>query len=628
MKLIPLLFLLAVTTTTLGQSLSAPTVTATAKGPNQINLTWSAVANPGYGYLVEIQSSGDSRYSSYTEIAPVPSASGDAALLNTDPSCTYCFQPRSNGLPPWVTESHYRDPQDSTAAQWIQFGLKNNTTYNFRVRTYSGYTSPTYSDYSVPVSATTLNYALRYVNAATGNDSNGGTNSTTDAWLTIHKACSTLISGQMGIVVGGNYPADNCDTANAGSPGLGNKIVLAANPGDTVTITTVRSNFNSLLVDQSRWVIDGINAAALYLTGADGPKFTASFCVWTNSNWNNMNQSGPQVRGDHNLIQSVYSHDVGNITVDAGSTMYVLGQGTGSASFNILQYNHLTRGSHDTANELNDTADQIPERNQWKNNIMDGGWGLGWEIINSTTSLPVVHHSLFEGNVLFSQARLVPAWYKPGIEVGADNVTIRRNLFLNIEDHAVEVNSQRNSSSNGLYYNNTIASVNQRCFWIAGDVSGPYTNDIFVNNICIKSGTVVDPGTGSIASLFVTYATDSSWVIEYNNLLYYTGGVTPVPGQVIVFYGVSSGNIATADSSFPPFSHNSGLNVLPLFVDESAYDFHLLGGSPMINAGGTVADATWGTLSQTTLGMFNAGGAGAVKGSGKAKLNGKVKIGP
>src|SRR5882757_361395 len=52
------------------------TITATAKGPNQINLTWPPVASPGYGYLVEIQSDGDSRYTSWTELDPMPTAGG------------------------------------------------------------------------------------------------------------------------------------------------------------------------------------------------------------------------------------------------------------------------------------------------------------------------------------------------------------------------------------------------------------------------------------------------------------------------------------------------------------------------------------------------------------------------
>src|SRR5438067_597928 len=56
--------------------LGVPAIAATAKGPNQINLTWQAVSNPGYGYLVEIQSPADSRYSSWKELRPIPLAAG------------------------------------------------------------------------------------------------------------------------------------------------------------------------------------------------------------------------------------------------------------------------------------------------------------------------------------------------------------------------------------------------------------------------------------------------------------------------------------------------------------------------------------------------------------------------
>src|SRR5215475_15460838 len=62
----------------LGQALSlgTPSIAATVKGPNQINLTWPPISNPGYGYLVEIQSAKDARYSAWTEIQPIPSAGG------------------------------------------------------------------------------------------------------------------------------------------------------------------------------------------------------------------------------------------------------------------------------------------------------------------------------------------------------------------------------------------------------------------------------------------------------------------------------------------------------------------------------------------------------------------------
>src|SRR6516225_2090283 len=110
----------------------APLVAATAKGPNQINLTWKATTNPGYGYLVEIQSNLDSRYASWRELRPIPDAAGyrcdgtvvirDGKCTISDPSGTHVYNSPSNGIPYWVTESNYSDPQDDSPAQFIAWG--------------------------------------------------------------------------------------------------------------------------------------------------------------------------------------------------------------------------------------------------------------------------------------------------------------------------------------------------------------------------------------------------------------------------------------------------------------------------------------------------------------------------
>src|SRR5215472_4262043 len=119
--------------------LGVPVVAAISKGPNQINLTWTGVPNPGYGYLVEIQSAADSRYSGWQEVKPIPVASGytcdNTVVIRggtcniSDPSGVHVYNPPTNGIPYWVTEANYIDPQDGTAAQFIAAGLKPNTTY-------------------------------------------------------------------------------------------------------------------------------------------------------------------------------------------------------------------------------------------------------------------------------------------------------------------------------------------------------------------------------------------------------------------------------------------------------------------------------------------------------------------
>src|SRR5689334_6880626 len=99
--------------------LDVPTIAAQAKGPNQINLTWQAVADAGYGYLVEIQSTADSRYGSWTELQPIPEAGGytcDSTIFArgarcevSDPAGVHVYNPPNKAIAPWVTDVNYVD---------------------------------------------------------------------------------------------------------------------------------------------------------------------------------------------------------------------------------------------------------------------------------------------------------------------------------------------------------------------------------------------------------------------------------------------------------------------------------------------------------------------------------------
>lgn len=61
-----------------------PRLTASAKGPDQINLAWPPVRSAGYGYLVEIRSSEDARYRGWTELNPSPRRKGTPAIAASE----------------------------------------------------------------------------------------------------------------------------------------------------------------------------------------------------------------------------------------------------------------------------------------------------------------------------------------------------------------------------------------------------------------------------------------------------------------------------------------------------------------------------------------------------------------
>src|SRR5205085_2431614 len=158
----------------------------------------------------------------------------------------------------------YIDPQDGTPVQFIASGLKPNTAYSFRVRTYSGNTAPVYGSYSTPVAATTANYAVKYV-STTGNDANDGTAPDSGhAWRTINHGSSTISCGQVLIVMGGSYSMDRIIMGQSCT--AASKAVVMANPGDVVTITSSTMDPPVQLLG-SHNVLDGIKSAvstALY----------------------------------------------------------------------------------------------------------------------------------------------------------------------------------------------------------------------------------------------------------------------------------------------------------------------------------------------------------------------------
>ena len=112
---------------------AAPRLAAHVKGPDQINLTWSAAADAGYGYLVEARSDADSRYAAWTELQPIRDAGGyvcDSTIvfrggrcIVSDPAGTHVYNPPNRGVPYWVTEANYLDPRDGSPAQFIAWGL-------------------------------------------------------------------------------------------------------------------------------------------------------------------------------------------------------------------------------------------------------------------------------------------------------------------------------------------------------------------------------------------------------------------------------------------------------------------------------------------------------------------------
>lgn len=627
--------------------LTAPTVTATAKGPDQINLTWSAATSAGYGYLVLIQSGGDPRYPVYTILQPIPDAKGYTAMGSTgcnvsDSSGTYVFNAPNKGIPTWVVESNYIDPQDGSAAQYPVFGLKPNTAYNFEVKSFAAIDATVTSSASAPASATTANYTVRYVNTATGSNGNGGTNSTTDAWKTIDHAATTVTAGTVVLIEAGAYANDQIWPTNGGSSATA-KIVFEADTGATVTLSapplqgvgtqTAFVTTNYVVIDGLKFVADILGDYAVVFAGthdvfvnnelAPDPSTLPSF-------YEGIFLESPESNG---LIQGNYIHDFGipcnAQNPDGGDGFPVAFLGSQN---DVEQYNHITRGAHDgTLCKGEDSTHRCTNLRSF-NNIMDGGYGMGFNTVFYG------QNTIFEGNIVFYAGALETGIYKPDYQASGVNTTIRRTIGINPASYGVEVSALNAINNTGvLIYNNIwYHPQNGGCFWMSDMMTAD--SDVFANNIC---PTTVAYSSFTAGTLAYTYILDTTNAYKNNDFVFTIGGVAQ-PAALNYLWDLNGStactsspcSIATMESTFSTWTGNAALLSAPCFGNVVRYDFHLTSGCALLAAGAAVTDSAWGSFSAgTNLGPFSNAFTPQVPGtpslfSGAGALFGSTMIAP
>jgi len=589
-------------------ALDAPVVTATAKGPTQIDLSWAPVANPGYGYVVEIQSDGDPRYTSYTELKPLPDAAGyncnPAIVINgavcrtSDPGGKHVYNLPINGIPYWVTEETYIDPVDGTKAQFIARGLLNNTAYHFRVRSYSGNTNTSYSDYSKVATATTANYAARYVSPA-GKDSNDGTApDSAHAWKTLSKG-SSIECGQLLIILGGQYANDTLQlnrhcTAES-------RQVATVKAGESAIITSPTGANRTIGISGEYGVVDGLTSASSSSTGDYDVTIAGSHNALLGCNIGpsaipNSGHWGVQINTGLHLVYGNYIHDWGSpdgAQNGGGNTGFAL-TAQGGSNNNVIWSNHLTRGGHDTSLCIAGC-----NKNRWLNNVMDGGWGMCFETVHGNSV-----NNLIEGNICFHTAQLVP-FFKPGMENSQGPNTFRRNIIIEPRGFAMEVSALGGTVANTLIYNNTFYHPAGCLFQSANGGPSAYEGNLWANNICFRITKIAAPGcNGADCTGIDAYNGAASGVRFWNNVFLAEDAKQVLKPAIPVViwnrnqFGDENKSISFADSHYPPFRGNARLSVDPQFVDEAHFDFHLSARSPARSAGVEITDQ-WGSVPGT-----------------------------
>lgn len=563
-------------------ALDAPTVSATAKGPNQINLSWSGVANPGYGYKVEIQSSGDSRYSSWTDYT--------ATLKNG-----------FGYLPYWVTEGHYLDRSDGsgttsstcitpstacgTRAQLMVFGLKYGTTYNFRVRSYgkndAGVAS--YSSYSTTASATTTTPSvIRHVKQGGTGDGTSEAN----AWGSLGSA-NGVAAGTLVIVHGGTLSATTLNPSNNGTQA--SRIVYQADPGESVILTAPSGTM--INIARSYIVVDGFTM--------QDPNGTSDSIVSVGGNRNSIanttldgpapTYSGytPWIAGSYNVFENNYWREYGTMDGSNGSIMNILG------NYNVISNDHHEKGGHDG----------FVTRGDWNfvaNTLFDGGWGMGFELLYSGSDR--ANFNLVEGCVIANVAKAgspYVAGYKPALEISADYNVVRRNVLKLGRDHGMEINSGSQYANYNLVYNNVIYKFDQGGLWY---MTGAIDHNTFANNIVYSNAENFTYGCNHTQIMLRNTRTGS--VHHHNLFLAKWGGVEYPLSQVIYDESTSACRSLAQQEAVEPTLFYSNYTVTPNFINESDNEFHLKSVSGLIGIGIAITDDYWGTTGETDIGAY------------------------
>jgi len=416
-----------------------------------------------------------------------------------------------------------------------------------------------------------------YLDGANGNDLNNG-RSLDAAWKTFAKANVNLGAGDTVYVRGGIYSQYDFNNSfiNPSHSGSANAYITYINYNHEEVILTGCSEPIRLIeghdyIRINGFIMDGISleASTISMFARVRSNYniikncTMRYCKLVQGGWNSGIRIFPG--SHHNKILKNTLHHIGcpqpPYPDDLGEGIYV----ERDAHHNLIEGNDVSYVGHNCI-AIDGTYNVI------RGNYIHNPWGRpcalgGGEQFNK--------HNIYEDNDIAFSGNLADAsWPNYGMQSDQPYGIIRFNRFYQNYGQGLEIYGYRCWGSHTRAYHNVFSQN--------GTVSSGYTNHGY--------GVCLNELSGLPAGAFCD-------VVVKNNIIYnnrYSG----------VYYKPADTDPA---DHFVINNHNDS-NGSPQFADPGRYDFHLLAGSPCIDAGAfltqTVGAGAGATLSVQDVGYF------------------------
>ena len=399
-----------------------------------------------------------------------------------------------------------------------------------------------------------------YVDAATGNNSNPGTESA--PWQTIQKAADSVVGNSVVFVRAGTY---------------NERVVMRRSGNATAPIA-----FEAI----GTVVMQGFTIHADYIR-------IIGFEI-TNSNTSVVDGTGIGVRGRFNEIRNNYIHDL-----LAAEGIWLYGGSNRDASFtrgNVVTGNRILRAR--IAGILVEGVDNLIEGNDISHTIQNPAGappriGADADGIRFFGSGHVIRRNYIHNITSEDQGNTDPHIDAFQTWGPCSDVVIERNLILQAgsRDQGIIIEGVVQPVANITIRNNVFATsgTGYAPAVLAGD-GGPVSNLRIVNNTMVAMEGPTEYAIWLFANVKGVIVKNNAIVDHGNNKLSYIRVDAGASGLDIGFNSVSK-----SDGQEPaggPYANDLWM-VDPRFVNAASHDFHLNPSSPLINAGSllsTVSD--------------------------------------